>query len=598
MSRTSDIRHKLNERIGQMRGEFATWRPHLMELAQHMAPRRARWTLQDYNRGDKINGTIINNTPLLAARVLASGFMAAVTSPMREWFRLTTPDPELMNFGPVKRYLHVVEERIRWAMAMGNFYQGLADGIYPDLGIFGFSCAILEADPKRIMRTSVKPLGEYYLSANSRGEIDTVTSELPMTVRQLVGEFAVREGNAQLPLDWSGISKRVKALWDQGQYGAVIKVVHSIQPSMEFEAGLLGPGGMPVASVWMEEGCEEDKLLRVGGFEEFPALCPRWSVRGNETYGRSPGMDCLGDAKQLQHHERRLATLIDLAAKPPMVADEAMRGQRVSLVPGDVMYSPRGQGEAYRPAIVVDPRAIAELLQHIERAESRIEEGMFAHLFTRILTDPRAQRATATEIEEMSNEVASMVGPALERLNGELLRPGVDRHFNELERRGFLPPPPEELQGIDVKPEFMSSMHQAQKAIGLQPVRVFVGELSALAATLGPSVLDKVAGDKVVDELVNVTGIKPDLVLGDDEVRKIRSVRAAREQAMQQGQEMLAAAKGARDLGTTPAPAPDNALGAVLGALSPSQAAAAAAAPLGPIASAGAAGFPQPPGNA
>jgi hypothetical protein len=67
---------------------------------------------------------------------------------------------------------------------------------------------------------------------------------------------------------------------------------------------------------------------------------------------------------------------------------------------------------------------------------------------------------------------------------------------------------------------------------------------------------------------------------------------------MQQGQAMLAAAKGAKDLGTTPAPSNDNALGAVLGALAPSPAASAAAAPLGPLASVGAAGFPQPPGNA
>lgn len=588
-------RRQMVKRLNSLRNEFSTWKGGLEDLFEHLNPLLARWNRSDFNKGGKKYGTIINNTPLLAGRVLASGFMAAVTSPMREWFRQTAPDPELGERPNVKAYLHHVEERQRWALQMGTFYQGLADGIYPCLGVAGFSAGLLEEHARRIITLRPWAIGEFYLSANGEGRIDTSYRETPMTVRQLVGQLLRKPGTRDI--DWSGASTVVKNLWDNGGYDTVVDVVHVIQPNDEMDPGALGPRSMAWGSCWFEAKGNEEKFLKRSGYREFPVLSPRWSVIDGETYGRGPGTQVLGDAKQLQHHERALARLIDMSAKPPMVADEQLRGNRLSLVPGDVVYAPRGQGDGFKAAVQVDAAAIVNVLQHIERCEKRIDRGMFADLFARILRDERSQRATATEIEEMSREVASQVGPALERLDSELFSPTLDRVYGILERRGFLMEPPEEMQGTEIKAEFISVMHQAQKGVGLQPIRVFIGEVGNLAA-LRPDVLDKLNADEVVDEIAKATGVKPNLVLADEEVAKVRQVRAARQQAMEQGQAMLAAAKGAKDLGTTPAPAPDNALGALPallangpGQLSPSQATGAANAPLGPLAQGG---FPQP----
>jgi hypothetical protein len=184
----------------------------------------------------------------------------------------------------------------------------------------------------------------------------------------------------------------------------------------------------------------------------------------------------------------------------------------------------------------------------------------------------------------MGSQVAVQLGPGILRLNGELLRPSIDRAFSILERRGYLPPPPPELQGLEIRPEFISPLHQAQKTANIQPIRVFLGEMGILSQLTDGAAIEKLAIDKIVDELANVTGVKPDLVLSADEVNEIRQVRAQREQALQQGQAMLAAAQGAADLARAPAPGPTNALGAVLGNLSPAGAAQAAAAPIGPMA--------------
>jgi hypothetical protein len=563
-------KQRMMKRLGELRAIRARWDPHYRELAEHILPRRIRISLRDFERGEKLNDSIINNTPLIAARVLASGMMAAITSPSRVWFRLTTPDPEMAEFGKVRSYLHQVEERIRWAMGVSNFYQSLSDGVYPDISIFGITACYGEQHARRILHWTALPVGEYFLSANSDGEVDTAYRDLPMTVRQVVQRFCKSAD------DLAKLSTSTRTAYERGQYDNMVEVVHAVEPNSDFDPARADRRGKRWSSSWFEKASKNDdanRFLEEAGYEEFPFLCPRWSARGTEVYGRSPGMDVLGDCKQLQHDEKRLAQLIDKSSNPPTVGDERMRGARSSLLAGDMTYAPAGTADTFRPVFEVREAAIKNVAEQIARVEGRIDRGLFADLWLRVLQDERQERATAREIEEGHQETMLQLGPVLEHLNPELLAKAVDRYYAELERRGFFPPPPQELQGVDLKAEFISVMHQAQKMVGLAGVRTLVQEAAFLVQSGWQNAADKLNPDQIVDEIASMVGVKPELVLSDEEVAKVRDARAKREQAMQQGQAMLAAAKGARDLGSTPAPAPDNALGALAQQLSPAAAA-------------------------
>jgi hypothetical protein len=321
-----------------MKTVWSTWEAHIRELYDHMAPRRARWNTSDFNRGSKINSLIINNTPLLAARNFAALFMSSFTNPVSTFFRFTLPDPDMADWPVAKRYLNICEERVRWLLQMGTWYQALSDGVYPDIAIAGFSCALLEEDPEILMRAHCWTIGEYYLAANNRGEVDSAARVVPMTVRQLVSEF-IWDG---MNFNWERCSPSIRKLWDNAAHDTMVEVTHIIEPNWELEPGKLGPRGMKFTSWYFDAAdTREGVWLRQGGYEEFPCLCPRWTVRGGESYGRSEGMNALGDAKQLQHHERRLALLIDKSANPPMVADESMVGHRMTIIPGEVTFTPR-----------------------------------------------------------------------------------------------------------------------------------------------------------------------------------------------------------------------------------------------------------------
>jgi hypothetical protein len=99
-----------------------------------------------------------------------------------------------------------------------------------------------------------------------------------------------------------------------------------------------------------------------------------------------------------------------------------------------------------------------------------------------------------------------------------------------------------------VKPDFISIMHQMQKMTSLTGVRTLVQETGNLAQLGRQDALDKLNIDVIVDEIASITGVKPEMVLSQDEVQAIRKARADQQKAMQQGQAMAEAAKGAKNL--------------------------------------------------
>ncbi|WP_259270911.1 portal protein, partial [Klebsiella pneumoniae] len=81
---------------------------HWRELAEFIDPRSTRFLTTERNNGSKRNTRIVDPTASKAARTLQSGMLSGITSPTRPWFKLATPDPEMMQYGPVKRWLDVV----------------------------------------------------------------------------------------------------------------------------------------------------------------------------------------------------------------------------------------------------------------------------------------------------------------------------------------------------------------------------------------------------------------------------------------------------------------------------------------------------------
>lgn len=515
---------------------------HWSELAEFILPRRVRWFSSDKDRGDKRNQKIINSTAKFSARTLASGLHAGLTSPARPWMKLTTPDPGLAKFPPVREWLHEVTMRMLVVFAQTNLYNALPV-TYGDLGTFGTAAQAMLPDSKDLFRCYNYALGTFAIGVNKRGVVDTFVREYELSVRALVHEFGRIEGTTEI--DWSQISKPVKDLWDRGDYTASIPLMWVVCPNEDADPSKIAAKYFPFASYHFETGANEPgkTFLRESGFRSFPIQVPRWDVTDGDAYGTDcPGMTALGDVKQLQIMERRKGQAIAKMVDPPLTGPSALRTQKTSLLPGDITYLDVREGQQGLKSIHDVNLKIGELVVDIRNVEYRIQRSFYEDLFLMLArSDARrgAQPLTAREVDERHEEKLIALGPVLERTKDELHDPTVDRAYEMMDRAGLIPPAPPQLEGVELKVEYISILAQAQKLVSVVGLDRFMTGAIAMAPVL-PAVLHKIDANEVVDEYADTLGINP---------RLIRSNEAANEtaSAIAQQQQQLADAQAAKD---------------------------------------------------
>lgn len=529
------LKEQLQKQQAQLTNDRSSFDPHWRELSDFINPRGSRFLVTDVNRDDRRNTKIVDPTATLAARTLSSGMMSGITSPARPWFKLATPDPDMMDYGPVKLWLEVVQRRMNEVFNKSNIYQSLPL-LYASLGNYSTGAMAVLEDDSDVIRTMMFPIGSYYMANSARGSVDTCFRKFSMTVRQLVMEFGL-----------NNVSDSVKGMWDSGNYESWIEVIHAVYPNIDRDTAKLNSKNKPVKSVYYEVGGDSDKLLRESGFDEFPIMAPRWEVNGEDVYGSScPGMIALGQVKALQLEQKRKSQLIDKATNPPMVGPSSLRNQRVSLLPGDITYIDQVTGQdGFKPAYLVNPNT-ADLLADIQDTRQIINSAYFVDLFM-MLQNINTRSMPVEAVIEMKEEKLLMLGPVLERLNDECLNPLIDRTFSIMARKNLLPPPPDVLQGMPLRIEYISVMAQAQKSIGLSSLSSTVGFIGQLAQAK-PEALDKLNVDQAIDAFAEMSGVSPTVIVPQDQVEQVREQRAQQQQRQQMVAMGMAAAQGAKTL--------------------------------------------------
>ena len=513
-------RAKLLTRWGHLRSERATWWSHWQEVTTYLLPRNGRYFEQDRNKGHRRHNSIYDNTGTRALRTLGAGMMAGATSPARPWFRLGTTDPDLNEFPPVQLWLADVTERMQLVFTKSNTYRTL-HGIYEELGAFGTAGSIILPDSKNAIHHYPVTIGEYAIATDYKGRVNTLYREFQKTVGELVREFG-----------YNKCSTSVKNLYDRGSLDQWVTVIHAIEPRDDRERDFNKEDNMNMKykSCYFEQGGDGEQVLRESGFRDFPAVVPRWGIAGGDIYGNSPGMEALGDIKQLQHEQLRKAQGIDYQTKPPLQVPSYMKNRDVDSLPGGVTFVDGQQGKI-ETAFNVNLN-LNHLLQDIQDVRGRINSSFYADLFL-MLANATDTRMTATEVAERHEEKLLMLGPVLERLHNELLDPLIDNTFNRMVEAGLVPPAPEELQGTELNVEFVSMLAQAQRAIGTNSVDRYTNTMGMIAQ-MKPDVLDKFDSDKWANAYAEMLGIDPELIVPDKQVARIRQERAQAQQQMAQ----------------------------------------------------------------
>jgi hypothetical protein len=500
---------------------------HAQDIADFLLPRAVRFSETDRNRtsGSDYN-SIIDETGTQAHGVLEAGLMAGMTSPARPWVKLATPDRDLMEYGPVKGWLSKVTMKMLAIFAKSNTYRAFRS-TYGQLGAFGTAANIVVDNFDNVLHNYPLAFGSYGIGLNHLGMADTVYRVMTKTVGQLVDEFGIEK-----------CSQTVKNLYDKGSFDAPVPVLHAIEPRRDRDYSKRDAKNMRFKSCYLELGRDgEQQYLRESGFQDFPAICPRWLVDGDDSYAsRWPAAMALGSIKQLQQEQLKKSTAIDYQVDPPLAVPVMLRDSDVDRLPGGLTYVDTANPQGGIRSLYEVNLNLQHLLLDIQDVRERINKSFFVDLFKMLANDTRSN-VTAREIAERHEEKLLMLGPVLESLHTEMLQPFVEITFAKMMRAGLFAPgtelePPAELHGQDLDIEFVSTLAQAQRAVGTASVDRLIGTVASMSA-LWPEAKDKLDPDEAIDAYSDMLGVDPSLIVADDKVALIRKDRAKQQAAMQ-----------------------------------------------------------------
>ena len=510
------------------------WTQNWSDLAEFILPRRSIWLTQsagglptpnNMTRGRQINSAIVDPTATLAARVCAAGLMSGLASPSRPWFKVIPALRHIDIDAPARVWLDEVEDRVYTVLAASNFYPSFAQEC-EDLVVFGTAPSIIYEDVRDLIRCYNPTIGEYYLASGATMRVDGLFRQFVLTIAQIVDFFGVESCPGE-----------VQALWAQKGSALEIEriVAHAIEPN--FGIGPTDAGRVKGAFTWREVywiwGSASARPLSMRGFVDQPFTAARWTTQSNDAYGRSPGMDALPDVMQLQVMTRRMAEAIEKQVRPPLIGDMSLKNQPSSTLPGHLTYvNQLGPGNGIRPIYEVMPD-VAAMSANILAIENRIKVALFNDLFLMLEQAPGSQM-TAYEVAQKVQEKLQVLGPVIEGLLSESLKPKLRRVFTILKRRGMIDPPPPSLRGMPLDIEFVSMLALAQKAAA-------TGGMERLVALIGnmvpvfPHVVDNLDSDTFIREFNDLLGNPQKILFGPEQVA---ATRQASLKAQQQAQQM------------------------------------------------------------
>lgn len=551
----------LQTRYRELFDEQSSWRELWKELADNFDSTGYRNPYdEDKNKYRLVNRNIIDTTPILAARTLASGMQGGMTSPAREWFGLRIKGSDDKPSQEIKEFIDDTCKEMRAIFSSSNFYNCMYQA-YAQLGIFGSTCVLLEGNQEGFSYSCLA-MGTYVFDVDTKGRVDTVIRKIWLNRRQIVQEF----GEDVLPYSLKHLHDDVSK-YNLKKYA----VYHAVYPNKDEKPKAVLPEDKAYRSVYYMD-LSDDRggkcVLRDSGFDSFPYFGVRWSVLAQDTYGKSPALDVLGSARLLQVVRKDTTEGIHKQVNPPVNAPSELESIGVDLSAGGVNFFKAsgigGVGVTPSLQVAIDVNAASIYINDIR---TDIQEGMYNDLFRMLLGSQRSQ-ITATEIASKEEEKLVLIGPVIERLQDELFNPLIERTFMLMLKYDLLPPIPESLAGQKFQVDYISSLSLAQKIASLSSVEQFLMFLSNIVQFY-PNALDLINFDEVIRNYCDDLGVPASALLSQEVIDAIRQAREQQQQQAQAQQEMLQTAQMAQAMGQTPLGNEQNpnALDAVIGGL-------------------------------
>jgi len=531
------------KREAQLDTAYQSFAPMWRELAEYYLPRSCRFLTTDVNKKPKFSKKILDSSTSIAIRSFASGMMSGATNPVYKWFKAGIKNVNTKQHDKaVKDWCTALSDLLMRVFAESNFYNTLPYN-YLLFGVFGISAMSIEYDYENVINCKVLPLGSYKIAKDHRGAVNTLYRFYSDTVNNVVERFGLEN-----------VSEKVKDAYDKGLYENSIELVHAVESNQDYEKGSKFSNKKKFLSVYYEKSQTSNKFLERKGFRRFPYVVFEASVNGEDVYpSECPGITSFPDVKQLMGMVKKYHMALAKIVSPQLKGPAKFKSASIVDAPASYVGIEETQGNKLEPIYMVNPQVLT-IKQDINEIKQIIGQIFYNHIFAMFANEGQAQPKTAYEWSLRKEESSVHISPLLQQIHSGL-KQAVDIvcdicfEIDEIEApttgKRLIEVPPEQIQDQDIDIEFVSSLAQAQKAYAIGGSERFVTFVSNIAATIDPSLKDKVDWFEVIDDYAEAINVEPDNVVPTEVVKaKIAAMQKAQQSqqqmaALQQGSEIV-----------------------------------------------------------
>jgi hypothetical protein len=504
-------------------------------LADEFYPERADFT-RIRVEGSEYVEWLYESTPAQYRRDLA-GAMGAILRPRgKQWFN-PRPADEWRRTDRARKWLDMARGKLRSILYSNRsgFQTWMSQGDHDFVSFGNRVISITESPDRDGALFELHHLKECAWAQNRYLDIDCLCRKFPMTLRMLAQKF----GRSALTL------AQQKTL--ETDPTAEAEVRHICMPMTDYDGYRISKGDkkkFAFASIYIAS--EGRKVLKEGGYFEFPYRVARWARNNKSPYGYSPAaMLGIVDARLLQAQARIILDAGERVIDPPMIATKDAVLGSVNTYAGstnwvDADYDER-LGAALRP---LETKANIPLGLEM-KADAR--NVLLAAWYLNKLNLPSDKEMTAYETSQRIAEYIRSAGPIFEpfEVDNAAVLDTVFTMGLRLEWFGPLSEIPPELKGGQIDFEFDTPIQMAfdrQQVAQAQESAQWAESM----AKVKPEVLDNTDFDEMYRSTQKRIGGDAAWVVPADVVAQLRAQRQqAQAQAMQAQQAMQGLQQGA-----------------------------------------------------
>lgn len=463
---------QLKAKLEYLEREKQNWNNLWQTVSDYVMPILGNFT-NKRTQGMEINKKIFDDTPTIAAEMLAASLHGSLTNPSVEWFNLTVKD----NVGQGEAtYLEDVKDAV--ATAINAPEAGFATNIhevYRDLTVLGTGCLYLTwNEEEEALRFQAIPLEQICIDEDAVGNISEVHRKFHWTIDKIEEIFGVE-----------AIPESIRLKNDNNDKYTIVHTVRRKKINDE----------KPFESIyWMPE---EGVILSTSSYYEMPYFVPRWSKASTEMYGRSPAINSLADIRMLQELMKETIISVQLSNRPPLLVPNDDTHNPIDIYPNALIRYRNGQA----PQALQLGNRPDTAFSFMQDLRDRIRHAFYVDA----LSFEASPQKTATEIIQRVSERNKLMLPIMARLQTDLLEPMVIRAYKLLERHGMLPEIPQNITQIDV--EYTGTLAMAQKTSQLERYLSLI-QYAAPFIQLNPNDARMIDTEAVIRDISDGLGVK------------------------------------------------------------------------------------------